>query len=255
MDYFAYESKTRSVSLDSTPDGTPSTPTIYILDNGKSVPRPTCIRFSGSIFTDEIESTSSIMKREQAFNMKALSTSLPSPPMNISPIILPSLSLPSKKPSYKRRFSTPPNPVHLPRLHVIIVDDNSINLQILSRLLSMHMSDIFEHIELVKSGVKALEVLKCRPFDLILMDIDMPILNGVETTKRIRSSLESDILPQNRKCPIVAVTTNDSKEWRKIYTEIGMSGCIGKPISPKDLKITLSAILGLHIAIPPYTPE
>lgn len=224
MDYFAYESKTRSNSLDSTPDGAPSTPTMYILDNGKSIPRPTCIRYSGSMFTDEIEpsTSSSIMKRAKVFNMKALSTSLPSPPMNISPIILPSLSLPSKKPSYKRRFSTPPNPVHSPRLHAIIVDDNSINLQILSRLLSLHMSDIFEHIELVKSGVKALEVLKCRAFDLILMDIDMPILNGVETTKRIRSSLESDILPQNRKCPIVAVTTNDSKEWREIYTKIGM---------------------------------
>lgn len=222
MDYFAYESKTRTVSLDSTPDGTPSTPTIYIHDNGKSVPRPTCIRYSGSLFTDELESSSSLMKKEQAFNLKSLSTSLPSPPMNLSPIILPSLSLPSTKPSYKRRFSTPPNPVHTPRLHVLIVDDNSINLQILSRLLSMHMSDVFDHIELVKSGVRALEVLKCRRFDLILMDIDMPILNGVETTKRIRSCSESDIMLQNRKCPIVAVTTNDSKEWRKIYTDIGM---------------------------------
>lgn len=223
MDYFAYESKTRSVSLDSTPDGLPSTPTIYIHDNGKSIPRPTCIRYSASLFTNEIESATNLLKKEEAiFNLKNLSSSLPSPPMNPSPIIIPSLSLPSSKPKFKRRFSTPPNPLHSPRLHVLIVDDNSINLQILSRLLSIHMSETIEHMELVKSGVRALEVLKCRPFDLILMDIDMPILNGVETTKRIRSCLETDILPQNRKCPIVAVTTNDSDKWRETYTKIGM---------------------------------
>lgn len=227
MDYFAYESKSRSASVDSSPDGSPSTPTIYIHDNGKAVARPTCIRYSASLFTaEEIGSSGSltkIKKEEMAFNLNALSSSLPSPtPMNNSnPIVLPSLSLPSK-PHFKRRFSTPPNPFTSPRLHVLIVDDNSINLQILSRLLSIHMSESIEHVELVKSGVRALEVLKCRPFDLILMDIDMPILNGVETTKHIRSSSECDILLQNRTCPIVAVTTNDSESWRKLYTEIGM---------------------------------
>ncbi|KAG1066333.1 hypothetical protein G6F42_026681 [Rhizopus arrhizus] len=117
------------------------------------------------------------------------------------------------------------------------------------------MSVAIEHMELVKSGVKALEILKCRPFDLILMDIDMPILNGIETTKHIRSSSEFDILPRNRKAPIVAVTTNDSSTWRATYKEIGMNGCIGKPISPNDLKKTLSRILDLHLPIPPYTPE
>ncbi|KAG1242820.1 hypothetical protein G6F68_016031 [Rhizopus microsporus] len=84
------------------------------------------------------------------------------------------------------------------------------------------MSDVFEHIELVKSGVKALDVLKHRPFDLILMDIDMPILNGVETTRQIRSSSSSSILPHNRDIPIVAVTTNDSDDSRQVYTKVGM---------------------------------
>ncbi|GAA5798194.1 CheY-like superfamily [Helicostylum pulchrum] len=258
MDYFAYESKSRSASVDSTPDGSPSTPTIYIHDSGKAVSRPTCIRYSASLFMpDEIESSttlSKIKKEEKMFNLNTLSSSLPSSTSSLSnPIILPSLSLPSK-PNFKRRFSTPP-PLNSPRLHVLIVDDNSINLQILSRLLNIHMSDSVEHVELVKSGIKALEILKCRPFDLILMDIDMPILNGVETTKHIRSSSEFDILLQNRTCPIVAVTTNDSDSWRKIYTEIGMNGCVGKPISPKKLKLTLSRVLGFHFPIPPYTPE
>jgi CheY-like chemotaxis protein len=77
--------------------------------------------------------------------------------------------------------------------------------------------------ELVKSGVKALEILRCRTFDLVLMDIDMPILNGIETTRHIRTaSSEFDILLRNKDVPIVAVTTNDSKEWRQTYVKEGM---------------------------------
>jgi CheY-like chemotaxis protein len=228
MDYFAYQSKRKSVShikdfIENTSTGElsadstnslPSTPTIFIHDSGKSPSKPTCIRYSASFFTPETSSN------------LLLSTSLPSPPttphhqLPVLPSL--SLSLPSPSRSFKRRFSNPPHTIYSPRLHILLVDDNAINLQILSRLLNLHMSVSIEHMELVKSGVKALEVLKCRPFDLILMDIDMPILNGIETTKHIRSSTEFDILPRNRKIPIVAVTTNDSSKWRATYKEIGM---------------------------------
>ncbi|KAL7317313.1 sensitivity to red-light reduced protein [Mucor circinelloides] len=256
MDYFAYQSKRKSIShikefIENTPssessNSMPSTPTIFIHDAGKSPSKPTCIRYSASFFNNE--NTPNV-----------LSTSLPSPPttphhqLPVLPSL--SLSLPSPSRSLRRRFSNPPHTIHSPRLHILLVDDNAINLQILSRMLNLHMSVAIEHMELVKSGVKALEILKCRPFDLILMDIDMPIMNGIETTKHIRSSSEFDILPRNRKAPIVAVTTNDSSTWRATYKEIGMNGCIGKPISPNDLKKTLSRILDLHLPIPPYTPE
>ncbi|KAK4510544.1 uncharacterized protein ATC70_004975 [Mucor velutinosus] len=255
MDYFAYQSKRKSVAhikefIENTASSEPSnsmppTPTIFIHDAGKSPSKPTCIRYSASFFQENTPS--------------ALSTSLPSPPITphhqLPALPSLSLSLPSPSKSFRRRFSNPPHTVHSPRLHVLLVDDNAINLQILSRMLNLHMSAAIEHMELVKSGVKALEILKCRPFDLILMDIDMPILNGIETTKHIRSSTEFDILPRNRKAPIVAVTTNDSSTWQATYKEIGMNGCIGKPISASDLKKTLSRILDLHLPIPPYTPE
>ncbi|KAI8990996.1 CheY-like superfamily [Mycotypha africana] len=155
----------------------------------------------------------------------------------------------------QRRFSHPPMTRHLPRLHILLVDDNSINLAILSKLLKIHLSQYIEHIELVKSGIKALEVLKCRPFDLILMDIDMPLMNGVETTKHIRCSFEFDVLPRNRKAPIFAVTTNDSEAWRQLYKDIGMNGCISKPISPIDLIKSLCSAFDLPMSMPPYTPQ
>ncbi|ORE04742.1 CheY-like protein [Rhizopus microsporus var. microsporus] len=244
MDYFAYKNKKR-IKESQLFNSLPSTPTILIHDTGKSSFRPTCIRYSTSFFD-----------KEPSQSLSSLSSSLPSPPTTPQvPLILPSLSLPSPSALFKRRFSNPPKRVISPRLHVLLVDDNAVNLQILSRLLSTHMPDVFEHIELVKSGVKALELLRCRPFDLILMDIDMPILNGVETARHIRSSTEFDILLHNRNIPIVAVTTNDTKEWRELYTNAGMNGCIGKPVSLNDLKSTLSNVLDLDIPQSPYTPE
>ncbi|KAI7906012.1 CheY-like superfamily [Cokeromyces recurvatus] len=275
MDYFTYQKNKKPVSRSS--DMTLNTSTanngsanaLYIHDSGKSPSRPTCILYPSSIFTPEEEKETEIpMDNRDLFSMAQLSTSLPSPPI-LSQLNSKRLSASSTTPLpssndnsnkrmlslNKRRFSTPPHTLCFPRIHVLIVDDNPINLQILSKLLSIHLSDIINQVELVKSGVKALEVLKCRPFDLILMDIDMPIMNGIETTLHIRSSIEFDILPRNRKAPIVAVTTNDSPSWRHTYTESGMNGCIGKPISPVEMKRTLLAVLDLPLPIPPFTPE
>lgn len=185
---------------------------------------------------------------DSIFDLKSLASDLPSPPPT------PATSTIATK--RKRRFTNPSLPFSSRRLDILIVDDNSINLQILSRILCIHLKHHIEHIELVESGVKALEILKCRSFDLILMDIDMPILNGIEVTQRIRSSTESDILSKNKKIPIIAVTTNTSSSWRQKFTDIGMNGCIAKPISTVEFKNTLAKVLELpSLASYPSTPQ
>ncbi|KAI9478343.1 MAG: CheY-like superfamily [Benjaminiella poitrasii] len=250
MDYFTFKNKRKPLKPSITSDNSAdSSSAVYIHDVGKSPSRPTCILYPSSIFRPEEE--------EGLFNMSHLSSSLPSPPISIPSlkIIPPPTQSASQIYNNKRRFSTPPHSLSCPRLHVLLVDDNPINLQILSRLLTLHLPDIIKQVELVKSGVRALEILKCRPFDLILMDIDMPIMNGLETTQHIRSSVEFDILPQNRKVPIVAVTTNDSPSWRQTFTDAGMNGCIGKPISVMELKKTLQTVLSLPFPVPPFTPD
>lgn len=109
------------------------------------------------------------------------------------------------------------------RMKVLLVDDNLINLAILSQTLRKHMAHLIDHLEVAKSGVKALELLKQRSYDLVLLDIDMPILNGIETARHIRqSTAEYDVLACNRSIPIVAVTTNDSAEWKRAYYDVGM---------------------------------
>ncbi|KAF9115710.1 sensitivity to red-light reduced protein [Mortierella sp. AM989] len=128
------------------------------------------------------------------------------------------------------------------KFKVMIVDDNSVNLAILSRMLYVHFAETVELAAVMTSGVAALERLGKEEFDLILMDIDMPILTGVETTVAIRQNTpEHPILEQNQNIPIIAVTTSDGQAQRELYQQIGMSDCVSKPIVLSKLR---SAIEG-----------
>lgn len=212
---------------------------------------------------------------------KQASSSLPTPPEGIHPLDFPEefspvlmnqcISLPPSPPStpalkvrkptalgikrslkYKRRDLYQP-PVFRPynyansckrRMKVLLVDDNLINLAILSQTLRKHMAHLIDHLEVAKSGVKALEMLKQHSYDLVLLDIDMPILNGIETARHIRqTTAEYDVLACNRSIPIVAVTTNDSAEWKRAYYDVGMNGCVSKPIAVDILKKTINGVL------------
>ncbi|KAI7881555.1 CheY-like protein [Lichtheimia hyalospora FSU 10163] len=105
------------------------------------------------------------------------------------------------------------------------------------------MGDIIHQLHFAKNGVKALEMMHTNVYDLVLLDIDMPLLNGMETARHIRASKEYNILVQNRNVPIVAVTTNDTPDWKRSYAQAGMNGCISKPIVPSLLKKTLHQVL------------
>ncbi|KAG0259723.1 sensitivity to red-light reduced protein [Mortierella polycephala] len=128
------------------------------------------------------------------------------------------------------------------KIKVMIVDDNDINLTILSRLLSKHFADTVQLTSVMKSGLDALEQLTKDEVDLILMDIDMPVLSGVETTTAIRnndSHTEYSILEQNKSVPIIAVTTSDAEEQRELYRQVGMAGCVSKPIDIPRLRMAI----------------
>jgi CheY-like chemotaxis protein len=148
-------------------------------------------------------------------------------------------------PTFWKRFShyhhaTPTSPTSTTsntHLRVLLVDDNEVNLQVLAKALKVHMADVFHHIDMVSSGKDAIEKLQQQSYDLILMDIDMPELNGIEATSWIRHGHQQQqqqqhkhlekhqlktVLAQNRRTPIVAVTTNMSLEWKKAYLKVGM---------------------------------
>lgn len=87
-----------------------------------------------------------------------------------------------------------------------------------------------QYMDIAYDGYEALQYLQHQLYDLILLDIDMPRLNGIETTRHIRMNSHQGtttmtmvpILDGNRNTPIIAVTTNDSIEAIELYQQVGM---------------------------------
>ncbi|KAF9085959.1 sensitivity to red-light reduced protein [Mortierella sp. GBA35] len=128
------------------------------------------------------------------------------------------------------------------KIKVMIIDDNAVNLTILSRLLNKHFADTIQLTSVQNSGLAALDQLTKDAVDLILMDIDMPVLSGVETTTAIRnndSHSEHSILAHNQNVPIIAVTTSDAQEQRELYRQVGMSDTVSKPIAIPKLRMAI----------------
>ncbi|OYX54862.1 MAG: response regulator receiver protein [Brevundimonas subvibrioides] len=130
--------------------------------------------------------------------------------------------------------------------HILIVDDNATN-----RVVAQALCEMFGcSSETAEDGVEALEAVQTRPFDLILMDIKMPRMDGVQATKAIRA------LPgPERDIPIVALTANADPDDAKHYLSIGMAAVVEKPIKPERLRMAMNAALSepaeVEVAVAP----
>ncbi|WP_425473401.1 response regulator [Thiospirochaeta perfilievii] len=111
---------------------------------------------------------------------------------------------------------------------ILVVDDNRINQKVATGILEKNGFIV----DVVNSGKEAIEYLSERKYHIVLMDCNMPVLDGFETTKIIRSK-ESGVLDHS--VPIVAMTANSSKSDREKCLRFGMSGFISKPIEPEGL--------------------
>lgn len=120
------------------------------------------------------------------------------------------------------------NPGQLPGLagkKLLLVEDNEINQEIAVSLLRKQGLEM----DCVEDGAKALERLKTHDYDAILMDCQMPVMDGYETTREIRKN------PQYRSLPILAMTANVTSEDRRKILECGMDDLIAKPIDVKNM--------------------
>ncbi|MFZ0269991.1 response regulator [Caulobacter sp.] len=119
--------------------------------------------------------------------------------------------------------------------HILIVDDNATN-----RMVAEALCEMFDCTsEQVADGVEAVEAAKSGRFDLILMDIKMPRMDGVTATGAIRK------LPGRAGAvPIVALTANADPKDIATYIVAGMQDVVEKPIKPERLAVVLSALLG-----------
>ena len=109
---------------------------------------------------------------------------------------------------------------------VLVVEDNKAN----QLLMSMLLDDFGLDAEIANDGLEAIEAVKKSQFDLILMDENMPNMNGIEATKQIRA------LKDIEQIPIIAVTANALKGDKEKFIEAGMDDYLPKPIDAKDLQ-------------------
>jgi two-component system, sensor histidine kinase and response regulator len=124
---------------------------------------------------------------------------------------------------------------NLRRMRVLLVEDNLINQKVATRLLEKRGCAV----ELAATGKEALAALARQSFDIILMDVQMPDMNGFEATRAIREREKST----GSHVPIVAMTAHVMKGDKERCLETGMDGYVSKPIRPEELFSTINELV------------
>ncbi|WP_028572096.1 response regulator [Desulfonatronum lacustre] len=142
---------------------------------------------------------------------------------------------------------------------VLVVEDNPVNQQVALGMLRKFGL----HVDTVSNGLHALHALQTTPYDLVLMDVMMPEMDGLEATRRIRiqesgvRSQESEDKGQSsdpqasgfsphpsRRTPVIAMTAGAMPEDRELCFEAGMDDFVAKPVNPDELARVLGRWLG-----------
>jgi CheY-like chemotaxis protein len=113
---------------------------------------------------------------------------------------------------------------------VLAVEDNPINREVVVELLGA--VDLAS--DMAGDGLEALDKARAAHYDLILMDLQMPRLDGIGATRAIR------LLPGYKDTPIIALTANAYSEDRRNSIEAGMNDFVAKPVSPEQLYAVLA---------------
>lgn len=110
------------------------------------------------------------------------------------------------------------------KIRVLVAEDNELN----QRLASFMLSKIGCHADIAKNGIEVIELLRTNDYDLVFMDVQMPVMDGFTATRKIRSEFNTDI-------PIIGLTASVFREDINQCLEAGMSDHMGKPYDQKQL--------------------
>jgi PAS domain S-box-containing protein len=163
---------------------------------------------------------------------------------------LPSATKPATMPAIKSNSEFAPEESAQSNVRILVVDDLDTNREILET----YLEDIGYQVDTVGSGSEAIQALGSERYDLVLMDIQMPIMDGVTATKHIRA------MPHPVKnIPIIAVSGNVLPQQVTSYLDAGMNDHIGKPIECAQLYSNIQRWLpktkGLQVRIGPSSPN
>jgi CheY-like chemotaxis protein len=118
---------------------------------------------------------------------------------------------------------------------ILVAEDNYANRVFLVRLLEKHGHQAIG----AEDGEQALEELRKENFDLLLLDVQMPVMNGIELTKLIREGAYPEI---EAELPIIAVTAHAMRGDRERFLSAGMSWYLSKPLDVGDLFDIMSCV-------------
>lgn len=172
-------------------------------------------QIGGTIEVESIEEEGSLFRVRWPYVARdAEAANMPSTPTQTAPLQISETRTPGTK--------APPKlePENGPR-HVLLAEDNPIN----QKLMSAVIDRMGYSLTIANNGVEAIKFLREKHFDLILMDIQMPEMDGLLTTKVIRSSDDPW-----RDIPIIALTAHAMEGNREHYLQTGMDGYVSKPI-------------------------
>ncbi len=141
---------------------------------------------------------------------------------------------------------------HVQGLKILLAEDSIPNQKLALGLLSKHDHEVF----VASDGVAALDYWKSQQFDLILMDVQMPHMDGLEATRLIRKREEAS----GRHIPIIAMTAHAMRGDEELCLDSGMDAYVAKPIRPADLFATIDrfaeeAVLNRPTPAPSSLPE
>ena len=129
-----------------------------------------------------------------------------------------------------------------PAARILVAEDNPVNQRVALRFLK----GLGHAATLVPNGKEAFDLLGREPFELVLMDIQMPVMDGLEATRAIRRA-ETEAAPGfRRRIAIVAVTANALTGDRETCLAAGMDDFIAKPLTPEAVSGVLGRYLRRH---------
>ena len=121
-------------------------------------------------------------------------------------------------------------------LKILVVDDIYTNRYLLSELIRLTGNEAI----LAENGKEALEILQGQEIHMVFMDIEMPVMNGVETTQYIRNELSA---PLNA-LPIIALTAHNPELFFEDYSDVGFDELITKPYNVEKIREKIQALAG-----------
>ena len=143
--------------------------------------------------------------------------------------------LPNSPPLELPKSAEKENIIPRPDIYLLLVEDNELNQK-----LAQHILESFGmRYQVASNGQQALDLLEIENFDLILMDVQMPVMDGYETTKTIRHHFD----PPKQHTPVIALTAHAMRWEKEKCLKAGMNDFISKPFDPNDLYQKIVALV------------